>query len=203
MSSIVIIVLSYSSLTLSLTHTHAHSGEEVKMKLLLGPKWWCIIATVVEIHLWMLAKKFSMHVTFWFHQCCVPLSNYYLWWWLWNWPQWGVGVTRQFLLEEGFWENGVQQGNVIVVDAWVVLSSPKEGISVPRTLGKCSLRYYSLNDDGSVTKDWLVSSLSRWQCRCYFATNASLRGRDMSCESETGGTTGLHRHGKLTRTNWH
>ena len=89
--------LSLFSHSLSLSHTHTHSGEEVKMKLLLGPKWWCIIATVVEIHLWMLAKKFSMHVTFWFHQCCVPLSNYYLWWWLWNRLQWvvGGGVLRE------------------------------------------------------------------------------------------------------------
>ena len=31
-------------------------------------------------------------------------------------------------------ENGVQQGNVMVVDAWVVFSSPKEGIPVPRSL---------------------------------------------------------------------
>ena len=104
---------------------------------------------------------------------------------------WGVGVTRQFLLEKGFWENGVQQGNVMVVDACVVLSYPKEGISVPRTLGKCSLRYHSLNDDGSVTKAWLVSSLSRWRCRRHFAMNASLRGRDISCELETGSTTVL------------
>ena len=46
----------------------------------------------------------------------------------------------------------------MVVDACVVLSSPKEGISVPRTLGKCSQQYYSLNDGGSVTKASLQSA---------------------------------------------
>ena len=40
----------------------------------------------------------------------------------------------------------------MVVDAWVVFSSPKKGIPVPRSLGKCSLQYYSLNDEGSVTE---------------------------------------------------
>ena len=46
----------------------------------------------------------------------------------------------------------------MVVDACVGLSSPKEGISVPHTLGKCNLRYYSLNDGGSVTKASLQSA---------------------------------------------
>ena len=55
---------------------------------------------VVEIHLWMLAKNFGMHVVFLFHQCCVPLSDYYLY--CGTDHNGGVGVTRQFVLEEGF-----------------------------------------------------------------------------------------------------
>ena len=102
-----------------------------------------------------------MHVAVWFFHCCVPQSDYYLWWWQWNWPQWGVGATRLFVLEEGCWANGVQHGNVTFVDAWASLSSPEYAILVPSFVAKCSQRYCTLNGSEFVAKVWFVSGLSR------------------------------------------